>query len=315
MLMKQRAGAVLGGLVGLAGLMGFFGIPGVIPAVSELLKPTIEDVVYCNVRDQQRCSDVELRNTPSVAVLTANRLTLGDDITLPAGTVIIANEIDLGGRVLRAESPLGLFAREIRNGRVRVTTPPLTRSIGPIDGSDGANGGVVLSAFGTVASTLRFELGGGDGTTGGQGPAGADGRNGRCDGFGRYRGAHAGGDGGNGGSGGNAGNGGTIDLLFGMGLVSGDQLITTAGSPGAGGSGGRQGRGGRGCTGLGGSQANANDGRLGATGAQGSAGSIGTSNVVGPNLAQVISLSASIVDTPPKNFEDARKVAGPFLAQ
>jgi hypothetical protein len=315
MMTKQHVGAALGALVFLAGLMGFFGIPGVIPAVSELLRPKLADVVYCNVRDQERCGDVLLNNASSAAVLTANRLTLGDDITLPAGTVIIANEIDLGGRVLRADSPLALFAREIRNGRIRVTTPPTTRSIGPIDGGDGVNGGVVLSAFGTVASTIRFELGGGDGTPGGPGTAGADGRDGRCDGFGRYRGAHAGGDGGNGGSGGNAGNGGTIDLLFGMGLVSGDQLITAAGSPGAGGTGGRQGQGGGGCTGLGGSQENENDGRPGATGAQGNAGSVGTSNVLGPNLAQVIRLLATIVDTPPANFEDARRIAGAFLTQ
>ncbi len=312
---KQRVGTILGGLVFLSGLMAFFGIPGVIPAVSEFLKPKLEDVVYCNVGDQERCGDVHLDDVPKTTVLTANRLTLGDDIRLPAGTVIIANEIELGGRVLNADSHLALFAREIRNGRIRVSMSPSTRPIGPIDGGDGANGGVVLAAFGTFASTLRFELGGGDGASGGQGPAGTDGRDGNCGGFGAYRGAHAGGDGGNGGSGGNAGDGGTIDLLFGEGLVSGDQLIVAAGSPGGGGAGGRQGRGGTGCTGLGGSQENKSDGRPGATGKQGSTGAIGTKNVVGPDLAAVIRLSAVIVDTPPANFEDARQIAGPFFTQ
>ncbi len=310
---KKRIVALLGGLVFLSGLMTFFGIPGVIPAISGLLKPKLEDVVFCRVKDQDRCGDVLLSKAPSAAVVTANRLTLGDDITLPTGTVIIANEIDLGGRVLRADSPLAIFAREIRNGQVRVTTPPPSRSIGPKDGGDGVNGGVVLSAFGTVSSTIRFELGGGDGTPGSQGPAGADGRDGRC-GAGSYRGAHTGGDGGNGGAGGNAGSGGAIDLLFGVGLVSRDQLATAAGSPGAGGAGGSQGRGGGGCTGLGGSQENENDGRPGATGAQGSAGSSGTSNVIGPNLAAAIRLSAAIIEAPPKSFDDARLVVGRFLS-
>lgn len=287
--------------------MAFFGLPGLIPAISDWMKPELDDVVFCPVNDSERCGDVLLQQTPSDEVMTANRLTLGANLDLAAGTVIIANEIDLGGRTLRAHDRLIVIAREARNGTMQVTSLPPKRDRNERDGADGISGGTMMAVFGAVASTLQFNLSGSDGLDGLVGEPSSDGRDGRCDGFGRYRGAHAGGDGSGGGNGGHGGDGGSIDLWFGVGPVTNGQISVSAGRMGRGGDGGRPGRGGAGCTGLGGSQENENDGHPGGAGSNGRSGNAGVSNVMGANLPALIRFSRGIAKSPPTDFEEARR--------
>lgn len=303
----KRIGSILGGLVFVSGLMAFFGIPGVIPAFMDWFRPELQDVVFCPPRDTSRCSDILLNSVPSEKILTANRLTLGADLALPAGMVIIANEIDLGGRILRAEDRLILIAREARNGVVRVSSPPQPRERGAKDGADGDHGGTLLAALGSLASTLRFDLSGADGANGRSGNGGERGRDGKC-GAGDYRGAHPGRDGENGGNGGNGGAGGTLDLWVALGLTTSDQVQVTPGKAGTGGAGGSGGTGGAGCTGLGGSQPSEPNGQTGSAGAQGKEGRPGISNIIGSNLPAMIRFSKRIVKSPPVDFEGASQI-------
>lgn len=188
-------------------------------------------------------------------------ITVVGDVTLPPGSLLVANKI-------------------IFDDTARLHSPDLTIVASVLDGgiidasglSPGDSGGTVFIAADLIRGTTTL-ANGRDGRRGTNGAAGVDGRKGKCDGFGGYRGADKGGNGSPGGAGGSGGDGGRIGVLTSS--APSPPPSAEAGEGGQGGQGGPGGRGGAGCVGLGGSQPTQPNGNGGTNGKAGESGKRG----------------------------------------
>ena len=244
------------------------------------------------------------------SIIKAKSIVLLSDVNVGRNSAVFADDIDLNGFTLSAVDGV-VVAGTIRNGHISSTN----------NRSTGESTKLVVAAI-NVSSLKLLSVGrpganGQDGQDGANGRAGNNGRNGRCDGFGRYRGAHAGGDG-------TAGQNGT-DGTDGLDGVSGGEVFVItmnnrnsfdidvsgrrggfAGSGGRGGNGGVGGRGGSGCVGLGGSQTGKSSGRPGPNGRDGRSGNPGNTGASGKvffnKLASMQKLVSEIPTT--DEFED-----------
>lgn len=300
---KKGAWMALFGAV--ATVMAILGIPGLLPLIERILEPELADVVFCEA-EGAGCSDMLLDEDPAGNLITANRLTLARDMAVPPGTVIVANEIDLGGRTLTASSDIAIFAREARNGTVRVIdfTDELAGD-GHSEQLAGLPGGRFTGVFGAARSSLVVDASGEAGTTGKAGSRGGDGQDGECGPF-DFEGNDPGEDGEAGSDGGRGGDAGSIRLVAKQ--TSADPTVyrTLGGVGGAGGQGGAGGRGGDGCVGLGGTQERDVDGRSGQAGSKGDPGLSGARSISSVSLRQLIRFSRKVQHDHPTSLHEAR---------
>ena len=237
--------------------------------------------------------------------LTGNEIRVEEDLSLPPGSLIVANHLNLGDHIVSGDD-FTVIASTMVGG-----------TLDSSGSSPGSSGGVITIAAGRIAGTRITAAGatgldGSDGGDGVDGSPGTEGRRGNCR-AGSYRGAQRGGDGGNGTDGeagedgGNGGNGGTIYLLSVE--AYGSQIDVAPGNFGLGGRGGQGGRpgsggtGGRGCTGLGGSQENAPAGRIGRIGFDGRDGREGRSGSFGFVWNKQVESLRTIADLIPADDE------------
>lgn len=289
-----------------SGVMGFLGIPGLFPAIFYATKIDITEISFCDPISNQACKDLLIGKTPEKSIIIANRLTFSDNVTLNKNSVILANEIDLGGNTVIGMDRLVLFTREARNGQFRVIRyADQVKGRAQIDGADGAPAGELIGIIGQFASSLRIEMAGLPGGNGLSGNNGPNGRNGRCDAF-KYKGNRPGGNGQAGGNAGNGGNGGSIDIWYGLGPVSSSQVPVDGGQAGSPGVGGQGGKGGDGCVGPGGSQDRDSDGFNGPDGNSGIAGRAGKNNLVQIEMRELNEFAKILRQTSPNSFEGFR---------
>lgn len=306
---KKRFLAIAGGLALISGVMGFFGIPGLFPSLVNLTAIELSDVQYCDTGIDTSCKDILIDEPPNHWLIKADRLTFSENVTLLPNTVILANEIDLGGNTIIGKERLIVYAREARNGTISVTlNVDPSQNKESIHGIDGTSGGELIGSIAKFPSSLTLDLTGRPGSDGRRGKNGKNGKNGECGAF-SYEGNRPGGNGKAGGNAGSGGDGGSINLWFAIGPVTGQQIPVTGGSPGNPGAGGQGGKGGDGCTGLGGTQERDSDGLEGANGMKGTAGTDGKNNLVERNLSQLYKFSSNINESPKEDFESYRRLA------
>lgn len=268
------------------------------------LRTLYQQIFEIKLFDPELSGEISLGSQSSSitnSLVRAKNVTLTGNTNIGDNSAVFAEHIDLNGYTLTANGGL-IVAGSISNGHIQSTNSSAPASK------------LVVAALNM--SSVKFignGLGGSNGINGqdGQnGRAGGNGRNGVCDGFGRYKGAHPGGDGTPGGNGTDGTNGedgspgGDIYVVT-MNERGSFQTDVTGGRGGFGGRGGRGGnggvggRGGSGCVGLGGSQTGESSGRAGANGRNGRDGNPGNNGTDGKIFyKQIESVQALATELP-----------------
>ena len=255
----------------IATIMAFFGIPGVIPLVTSLFRPDLEDIRFCDAKGGKECPDILITEKPDRSLIIANRIDFTKSVQLQPNTVILANEINLGGHQIFGEAGLVIFSRVVENGRITVKRKD--RAEGATNSQNvrhGASGGDLYAVIGKIPNSVVFDVSGDDGKAGSNGEPGKDGRNADCinprekcinaEDFDvmecineffkeveELESPKRGGKGQKGGDGGDGGDGGLIQIRFATGAISQQNALISGGEGGDGGQGGPGGRGGYGC--------------------------------------------------------------------
>lgn len=208
--------AIISGIAGIglvSGVMSFFGIPGVFPALIQTTAIDLSDVSFCDSLRNSACKGILLSEPPEETIIVADKVTFSTNMTLNPDTIILANEINLGGNEVTGTNRLVIFAREAGNGQLRVNLDPDdTKQSGELDGLNGISAGELIGVIGEFAPSLTIDMTGSPGRNGLSGKNGGNGKDGKCGGFGSYEGNRPGKDGQRGGNGGDGGNGGSIDV-------------------------------------------------------------------------------------------------------